>query len=93
MSRAVRLGFVHARIEQCSIGPGQATANRQLPGYRGTILCWANHEEMYRLRQPEWYDGDLPLPNELTTSQVINFRADLAPQTLPVFRYRKTFCD
>jgi hypothetical protein len=43
---------------------------RQLPGYRGRMICWADAEELDRLRRLRqtkhgWWDP--PLPAELTT--------------------------
>ncbi|MFV2066969.1 MAG: recombinase family protein [Pirellulales bacterium] len=52
---------------------GWAHASRQLPGHRGRILCWANADELDRLRQlrrTKRHFGDPPLPKELTTPRV-----------------------
>jgi len=43
---------------------------RQLPGYRGQLIYWADETELIRLgqlRQTKWSYGDPPLPSELTT--------------------------
>jgi len=49
---------------------GWITVIRQLPGYRGRVICWADAEELDRLRRLRqtkhgWWDP--PLPAELTT--------------------------
>lgn len=46
---------------------------RQLPGYRGRVICWADAEDMDRLRQlraanHNWWDA--PLPAELITPKI-----------------------
>jgi hypothetical protein len=49
---------------------GWLSARRQLPGYRGQLIYWANDRELERLRRlrkTEWNVGDPPLPEELTT--------------------------
>lgn len=43
---------------------------RQLPGYKGQLIYWADGRELMRLRrlrQTKWNYGDPPLPSELTT--------------------------
>ncbi|PHQ36991.1 hypothetical protein CEE69_01025 [Rhodopirellula bahusiensis] len=48
---------------------------RQLPGYRGQLIYWADNRELSRLRQSratKWNYGDPPLPAELTTPQIEN---------------------
>ena len=47
---------------------------RQLPGYRGSMICWADTDEMERLRKLRetrhgWLDP--PLPVELTTRKLL----------------------
>ncbi len=52
---------------------GWLHVRRQLPGYRGTLVCWADSTELdriRRLRQTPWHYGDPPLPTELTTPQM-----------------------
>jgi DNA invertase Pin-like site-specific DNA recombinase len=49
---------------------GWVRVHRQAPGYRGRIICWADTEELDRLRRLRqakhgWWDP--PLPRELTT--------------------------
>jgi DNA-binding transcriptional MerR regulator len=49
---------------------GWLRVNRQLPGYRGQLIYWADDRELERLRQlrqAEWNYGDPPLPKDLTT--------------------------
>ena len=49
---------------------GWLRAHRQLPGYRGQLIYWANVQELERLRQlrqTKWSFGDPPLPKHLTT--------------------------
>jgi hypothetical protein len=49
---------------------GWVHVSRQLPGYRGQIICWADAAELDRLRKlrkSRRYFGDSPLPTELTT--------------------------
>ena len=49
---------------------GWLRAHRQLPGYRGQLIYWADDRELERLRQlrqAEWNFGDPPLPKDLTT--------------------------
>lgn len=49
---------------------GWLRAHRQLPGYRGQLIYWANDRELERLRKLRktvWNVGDPPLPEELTT--------------------------
>jgi hypothetical protein len=49
---------------------GWLRAHRQLPGYRGQLIYWADTRELERLRQlrqAEWNFGDPPLPKDLTT--------------------------
>jgi DNA invertase Pin-like site-specific DNA recombinase/uncharacterized protein YndB with AHSA1/START domain len=46
---------------------------RQLPGYRGRVICWADEQEMDRLQRlrataHHWWDD--PLPDELTTPMI-----------------------
>jgi DNA invertase Pin-like site-specific DNA recombinase/uncharacterized protein YndB with AHSA1/START domain len=46
---------------------------RQLPGYRGRVICWADEQEMDRLQRlratrHHWWDE--PLPAELTTPMI-----------------------
>lgn len=46
---------------------------RQLPGYRGRMICWADAEELdrlHRLRQTGHGWWDPPLPDELTTPRM-----------------------
>ena len=47
---------------------------RQLPGYKGCMICWADTDEMERLRKLRetrhgWWDP--PLPVELTTPKLV----------------------
>ncbi len=52
---------------------GWLHVSRQLPGYRGMLVCWADPAELdriRRLRQTPWHYGDPPLPAELTTPLV-----------------------
>jgi hypothetical protein len=47
---------------------------RQAPGYRGRVICWADTEELDRLRRLRqtkhgWWDP--PLPGELTAPRVL----------------------
>jgi hypothetical protein len=52
---------------------GWVHVSRQLPGYRGRIICWANADEVDRLRQlrkTPHQPGDPPLPEELTRPNV-----------------------
>ena len=52
---------------------GWVHVSRQLPGYRGQIICGANADELDRLRQlrkTKRYLGNPPLPTELTTPKV-----------------------
>lgn len=54
---------------------GWLHVSRQLPGYRGTIICWADQQEMDRLRRlraAQWHYGDPPLPKELTMPKLCN---------------------
>jgi hypothetical protein len=47
--------------------------SRQLPGYRGRLVCWANADELDRLRQlrkTPHQSGGPPFPEELTTPRV-----------------------
>lgn len=47
--------------------------SRQLPGYRGRIICWASAGELDRLRQlrqTKQQSGDPPLPKALTMPNV-----------------------
>jgi hypothetical protein len=47
---------------------GWIHVSRQLPGYRGRIICWANAGELDRLRQlrqTKHQSGDPPLPQAL----------------------------
>jgi len=49
---------------------GWMRAHRQLPGYRGQLIYWADVRELERLRQlrqAEWNFGAPPLPKELIT--------------------------
>jgi lambda repressor-like predicted transcriptional regulator len=49
---------------------GWLRAHRQLPGYRGQLIYWADAGELGRLRQlrqAKWNFGDPPLPKTLTT--------------------------
>jgi len=51
---------------------GWVSVVRQLPGYRGRLVCWADAEELHRLRRLRqtrhgWWDP--PLPAELTMPQ------------------------
>jgi DNA invertase Pin-like site-specific DNA recombinase len=53
---------------------GWVRVARQLPGYRGRVICWADAEELDRLRQLRqtkhgWWDP--PLPAELTTPKPV----------------------
>jgi DNA-binding transcriptional MerR regulator len=51
---------------------GWIHVSRKLPGYRGRIVCWANTDELdrlRRLRKSKRHFGDPPLPKELTTPQ------------------------
>jgi hypothetical protein len=46
---------------------------RQLPGYRGRVICWADEQEMDRLQRlrttsHHWWDEALPA--ELTTPKI-----------------------
>lgn len=55
------------------IDRGWIHVSRQLPGYRGRIICWASAEELDRLqqlRQTKHQSGDPPLPKALTTPNV-----------------------
>lgn len=57
----------------CWVQRGWIHISRRLPGYRGAIICWANADEVDRLRQlrrAKRYFGDPPLPKELTTPTV-----------------------
>lgn len=57
----------------CWVHRGWIHVSRQFPGYHGTIICWANADELNRLRQlrqTKHYFGDPPLPTELTTPNV-----------------------
>jgi hypothetical protein len=52
------------------IKKGWVRLQRQLPGYRGQLICWADANELGRLRKLRdtphgWWDP--PLPGELTT--------------------------
>ena len=47
---------------------------RQLPGYRGRVICWADADELDRLRRLRqtkhgWWEP--PLPAELTTPKTM----------------------
>lgn len=49
---------------------GWVGVSRQLSGYRGRIICWADADELDRLqelRKARRYYGDPPLPKDLTT--------------------------
>jgi hypothetical protein len=53
---------------------GWVRVARQLPGYRGRVICWADAEELHRLRHLRqtkhgWWDP--PLPAELTTPKPV----------------------
>ncbi len=57
----------------CWVQRGWIHVSRRLPGYHGPIICWANADELNRLRQlrqTKHYFGDPPLPTELTTPNV-----------------------
>jgi len=52
---------------------GWVHVSRQLPGYRGRVVCWANADELdrlRRLRKTKRNFGNPPLPEELTTPKV-----------------------
>lgn len=52
------------------VGRGWVHVGRRLPGLRGQIICWANADEidrLRRLRKSRRYFGDPSLPEELTT--------------------------
>jgi len=52
---------------------GWIHVSRQLPGYRGRIICWADAGELDRLRQlrkTRHQSGDPPLPKALTMPNV-----------------------
>ena len=58
---------------------GWLHVSRQLPGYRGMLVCWADPRELdrlRRLRQTPWHYGNPPLPAKLTTPQVVVRRDD-----------------
>lgn len=52
---------------------GWIHVSRQLPGYRGRIICWANDGELNRLqqlRQTKHQSGDPPLPQALVMPNI-----------------------
>jgi DNA invertase Pin-like site-specific DNA recombinase len=57
----------------CWTKRGWIHVSRQLPGYRGRIICWADAGELRRLRQlrqTKHHSGDPPLPKSLTMPSV-----------------------